>query len=60
MEHQNINLKGKVENSRSGMNLTASEKKAVDEALKSIKAGKVLSHEQVMADMKKRYPFIKP
>jgi predicted transcriptional regulator len=42
------------------MSLTASEKKAVNKALKSIKAGKVSSHEKVMAEMKKRYPFLQP
>jgi hypothetical protein len=49
-----------IKNSRNRMSLTVLEKKAVDEALKSIKTGNVYSHEKVMADMKKRYPFLKP
>jgi len=40
------------------VSLSASEKKAVDEALNSIKVGNVFSHEKVMADMKKRYPTL--
>jgi hypothetical protein len=44
---------------RDSISLTLSEKKAINEALKSIKAGKVYRHEKVMAAMKKRYPFIK-
>ena len=43
---------------KEAISLNAFEKKAVDEALKSIKAGKVYSHEKIMADMKKRYPSL--
>jgi len=40
--------------------LSAAEKKAIDEGLLSIKNGKVYSHKEVMAEMKKRFPdFIK-
>ena len=38
--------------------LSAAEKKAVDEALKSVKKGRVHSHEKVMAGMKKKYPSL--
>jgi hypothetical protein len=49
----------KLSNSKDTLTvLSAAEKKAVDEALKSVKAGKVHSHEKVMADMKKKYPTL--
>jgi predicted transcriptional regulator len=38
--------------------LTASERKAVDEALSSIKKGKTYPHSKVMADMQKKYPSL--
>jgi hypothetical protein len=38
--------------------LSASEKKAVDEALKSVKNGGTHSHEKVMARMRKKYPSL--
>jgi len=38
--------------------LSAAEKKAVDQALHSVKKGNVHSHEKVIADMKKRYPSL--
>jgi hypothetical protein len=38
--------------------LSASEKKAIDEGLLSIKNGKVRSHAKVMADMKRRFPSL--
>jgi len=38
--------------------LTAAEKKAVDAALKSVKAGRTHSHENVMARMRKKHPAL--
>jgi len=38
--------------------LSAPEKKAIDEALKSVKEGRTNSHEKVMARMKKKYPSL--
>lgn len=40
------------------MVLSAAEKKAVDEALSSVKKGKLHSHTDVMAEMKKKYPSL--
>jgi len=43
---------------KKNVTLTKEEKKAVDEALKSILNGNVKSHEEVMAKMKKKYPAL--
>jgi len=36
--------------------LSADEKKAADKAIDSIQAGRIHQHEDVMAEMKKKYP----
>jgi len=38
--------------------LSASEKKAVDVALKSVKKGITFSHNEVMEEMKRKYPSL--
>ena len=42
----------------STLKLSASEKKAVDESIESVKKGNVYSHDKVMAEMKKKYPSL--
>lgn len=39
-----------------GTKLSAAEKKAVDKAINSIKAGRIHQHDDVMKEMKKKYP----
>ena len=45
-----------VVSSRSTTTLTPLEKKAVDDALKSVKRGDTFANKDVMAEMKRKYP----
>jgi len=51
-------LSGLKKQKKSSITLTASEKKAADEALNSVKKGNIYPHAKVMEDMKKKYPSI--
>jgi len=46
----------KLNEELSELNLSKAEKAAIDEALDSVKKGKVQSHEQVMKTTAKKYP----
>lgn len=41
-----------------GVKLSAAEKRAVDEALKSVKKGITFNHDKVMEEMQKKYPSL--
>lgn len=48
--------KGLQENASAPLKLSSKQKKAIEEGLEDIKKGRVKSHDEVMAKMKKKYP----
>lgn len=51
-------LSGLKKQKKTAIKLTTAEKKAVDEALVSVKKGRIYPHSKVMQDMKKKYPTL--
>lgn len=39
--------------------ISEAEKNAIEEGLRSIKEGRTISHETVMSELRKKYPFLK-